>query len=231
MLQGVFLVTVPDMGSKDAANKETTQGCAMVDAAVANGVKHFVYSSVDRGGPGRSDTNPTKIPHFIAKHDVEQHLREKASASDMNWTILRPVAFMENMTPGFFCKMFAAMWLGMGEEKKLQLVSTRDIGIFAAKAFAESDGEEFRNQAISLAGDNLTQAEGNEVFWKVYGRPMPRTYVFWGTMLQTMIKEVGTMFQWFNDEGYGADIQQCRKINPKMLDLETWLREESGHSR
>src|SRR6185295_6662343 len=108
---------------------------------------------------------------------------------------------------GSFCKMFAAMWLGMGE-KKLQLVSTRDIGIFAAKAFAEYDTEPFRNQAISLAGDELTQAEANEVFWKVYGRPMPRTYVFWGTLLQTMIAEVGTMFSWFKEEGYGSDIQK-----------------------
>ena len=225
---GVFLVTVP---AKDTINKEQVQGCAMVDAAVANRVKHFVYTSVDRGGPNRSDTNPTEIGHFLSKHHVEQHLKEKSRGTDMTWTILRPVAFMDNLKPGFFCKMFGAMWLGMGENTKLQLVSTKDIGLFAAKAFAGYDSEEYKDQAISLAGDDLTQPEANEVFWKVFGRPLPRTFVFWGNLLEYMIAEVGTMFTWFKEEGYGADIGQCRKMNPKLMDLETWLRDESGHKR
>jgi uncharacterized protein YbjT (DUF2867 family) len=228
---GVFLVTIPDMGSNPAESKERIQGCSLIDAAIENGVKHFVYTSVDRGGANKSDTNPTKIGHFITKHDVEQYLRDKSSVIDMTWTILRPVAFMENMTPGFFCKMFAATWLGMGDSKRLQLVATRDIGIFAAKAFAGFDTDQYKNKAISLAGDELTQPEANEVFWKVFGRPMPRTYTWAGSILQYMIKEVGIMFTWFKEEGYGADIQQCKNINPEMLDLETWLREESGHRR
>ena len=227
---GVFLVTIPDMGSKDTTNKEQQQGQALVDAAVVNGVKHFVYTSVDRGGPGRSDTNPTKVPHFISKHRIEQHLKESAKGTNMTWTILRPVAFMDNLQPGFFCKMFNAMWLGMGE-KRLQLVSTRDIGVFAAKAFAGYYNEEYRNQAMSLAGDDLTQPEANEVFWKVYGRSVPRTYGIWGSLLQYMVAEIGTMFAWFKEEGYGADVQQCRRLNPKMQDLEAWLREDSRHRR
>ncbi|KAL8863856.1 MAG: hypothetical protein Q9174_007526 [Haloplaca sp. 1 TL-2023] len=126
--------------------------------------------------------------------------------------------------------MFNAMWLGMGD-KKLQLVSTRDIGVFAAKAFAGYYNEDYRNQAISLAGDDLTQPEGNEVFWKVYGRSIPRTYGIWGSLLQYMVAEIGIMFAWFKEEGYGADLQLCRKLNPSMQDLETWLREESRHRR
>jgi hypothetical protein len=134
------------------------------------------------------------------------------------------------MTPGFFCKMFNAMWLGMGNTR-LQLVSVKDIGVFAALAFTDSDGEQWKNQAVSLAGDELSQEEGNEVFWKVFGRPMPRTYVFWGNVLKGMVKEVGVMFKWFEEEGYGASVEGCRRVNPKMLDLETWFREESGHVR
>ena len=93
---GVFLVTVPDMkvSGNNAENKERVQGCAMVDAALKNGVEHFVFSSVDRGGPGRSEENPTEIDHFITKYYIEKYLREKAGGGEMSWTVLRPVAFM-----------------------------------------------------------------------------------------------------------------------------------------
>lgn len=73
---------------------EIAQGKAMVDGALANGVKFFVYSSVDRGGEEKSYETKTKIPHFISKHDVEHHLVEK-SKGKMEWTILRPCTFMD----------------------------------------------------------------------------------------------------------------------------------------
>jgi uncharacterized protein YbjT (DUF2867 family) len=78
---------------------EEAQGKALVDSAVANDLKYFVYSSVERGGDERSWENPTPVPHFASKHNVELHLREKAKATKMNWTILRPVAFMDVCSP------------------------------------------------------------------------------------------------------------------------------------
>jgi hypothetical protein len=36
------------------------------------------------------------------KHEIEKHLMEKAKGTDMQWTILRPVAFFENFTPDYF---------------------------------------------------------------------------------------------------------------------------------
>ncbi len=227
---GVFLVTVPDMAQKAAAGTEEIQGNNLIDAAIENDVKHFCYTSVDRGGPGTSDTNPTPIAHFISKHNVELHLQEKAQGTDMTWTILRPVAFMENLGPNMFGRVFAAMWRGIGD-KPLQLVSTTDIGIFAAEAFGSSYTDEYNNRAISLAGDELTQEAANEIFWRAMGRPMPEAYWFMGAFLQKMIKEVGIMFKWFKEEGYGADINQCKNLNSGMLNLEAYLKEESGFQR
>ena len=191
--------------------------------AIANNVKHFVYSSVDRGGTN-SDNDPTDVPHFISKHNIERHLQEKAAGTGMSWTILRPVAFMDNLTPDFIGRCFAAMWSQMGNVQ-LQLVSTKDIGRVACVVFAEPD--QYRNKAVSLAGDQLTQAQANDVFWKVYGRAMPRSYDFVGSMLQYMISDLRLMFRWFTDVGYKADIAECRRVNPKMQDLETWLKEDS----
>lgn len=226
---GVFLVTLPALGKKDAVEVEAKQGYNLVDASVAYGVKHFVFSSVDRGGV-ESDSSPTPVPHFISKHNIEKHLKESAKGTGMTYTILRPTAFMENLTPNLFGRVFAAMWMGMGS-KPLQLVATKDIGVFAALAFKGCKEDTYKNQAIGLAGDELTQEQGSEKFWKAMGRSMPRAYGFWGSLLQTMIKEVGVMFGWFKDVGYGADVEECRRLNPGMLDLEMWLKEESGFKR
>jgi hypothetical protein len=122
------------------------------------------------------------------------------------------------------------MWANMGD-KPLQLVGVRDIGIFARDAFASPDAEQFKNSAISLAGDELTQAQANEIFWKVFGRPMPMAYSFVGTLLQRMVPEVGVMFKWFVEHGYGADLHQLRLINGNMRNFEDYLREDSGFKR
>lgn len=88
---------------------EEVQGKALIDVSLKNGVKHFVYSSVDRGG-SKSDDNPTDVPHFISKHKVEQYLYEKTKNGEMDWTILRPVAFFDNLVPGFMGKVFSTSW-------------------------------------------------------------------------------------------------------------------------
>jgi uncharacterized protein YbjT (DUF2867 family) len=94
-IMGVFCVTLPALGPRAKADLEEVQGKALIDAALNNGVKHFVYTSVDRHGPD-SDSQDTDVPHFIAKATVERHLKAQ---SQMTWTILRPVAFMGELFP------------------------------------------------------------------------------------------------------------------------------------
>jgi uncharacterized protein YbjT (DUF2867 family) len=82
------------MGKGQTVQTEEAQGKALVDAALKNGVKHFVYTSVDRGGD-KSYDNPTYVPHFISKHNIEHHLVDSSKGTDMGWTVLRPTAFLE----------------------------------------------------------------------------------------------------------------------------------------
>src|SRR6201995_3226435 len=63
---GVFCVTFPNLQSK-VEGLETKQGNALVDAAVENKVKHFVFTSVDRGGSDKSEVDATYVAHFVAK--------------------------------------------------------------------------------------------------------------------------------------------------------------------
>lgn len=226
---GVFLVTLPSMKKLQPGveDKEVTQGKAFFDAALENGVKHFVFSSVDRGGDEKSWDTPTDVPHFITKHEIEQYIREKTQGSDMTYTILRPVAFMDNYKPGLFGRFFAAAWAQLG--RKLQVVATSDIGYFGARALADYDNKEFRNEAIGLAGDDLTQEEANQAMWEAKHRPMIQSYWLLASLFKWMVGDLGLMFRWFETVGYGCDIEKCRRLNPKMKDFKTWLQEESEH--
>jgi uncharacterized protein YbjT (DUF2867 family) len=238
---GVFSVQLPAMVQPRGSPKdiEQQQGFALIDAALAAGVSHFVYTSVDRGGDADSFTTPTDIPHFVSKYRIEHHLVDAISAATttkMTYTILRPVAFFENLTPDFIGKGFSAMWKQLPPKAPpLQLVATRDIGIFAAQAFSQIGSstttvpETYRNTVISLAGDALSHEDADKVFRSAFaGRPMPTTFGLVATLLRTMFVELGSMFTWFGEVGYGADIERCRALNPRMQNFEAWLKEESG---
>lgn len=84
---GVYSVQV-SQGKGVTHEGEIKQGKAMIDEAVKAGVKHFVYSSVERGGDEKSWENETPIPHFQSKYEIEHHL--KKNAGQMGWTVLRP---------------------------------------------------------------------------------------------------------------------------------------------
>jgi uncharacterized protein YbjT (DUF2867 family) len=82
------------LGNGASPATEEAQGKAVVDAALASNVKMFVYTSADRGGEDKSFENPTDVPHFVSKYNIEHHLVDKA-ADKMQWFIIRPVVFME----------------------------------------------------------------------------------------------------------------------------------------
>jgi uncharacterized protein YbjT (DUF2867 family) len=198
-----------------------------VDAAASHGVKHFIYTSAERGGPANSDHDGTVVAHFRSKFNIENHLKSAAGVhTDMKWTIIRPVAFMENLSNDFLGRAFATMWRQNGMDRKLQLVSSIDIGVLAADAFKNE--QEYAGKAISLATDELTPREAEEIFKNVFGREMPRTYDFLGRTIKWLAHEqLGVMFKWFVDVGFGADAKEYTRKFPDMHSFEKWLREQS----
>ena len=67
---------------------EERQAYLVINEAIRNGVEHFVFTSVDRGGPSVSDKSPTDIPHFASKHRIEEYLKEKSTGTKTQWTYL-----------------------------------------------------------------------------------------------------------------------------------------------
>ncbi|KAH7064025.1 hypothetical protein BKA63DRAFT_428280 [Paraphoma chrysanthemicola] len=211
---GVYSVQI-SLGPGITVAGEIKQGKAIIDESIAEGVSHFVYSSVDRGGNQRSFENTTPIPHFQTKYEIEKHLIAKAGkdGETMGWTILRPVAFMDNLEPGFKTKVFLAALRDTLQGKSLQWISVEDIGRFAARAFRQP--KQWNARAESLAGSEITMDEMSGCFERSIGSP-------WA------ITEVNLMITWFATEGYGADIAKLRKEEPELSDFETWLGANSG---
>lgn len=159
------------------------------------------------------------------KHEIEAHLKNKAKQSGMEWTILRPVAFFENLTPDYFGKVFTTAWQMSLKGKPLQLIAIGDVGFFAAAAFMNPEAS--KNHAFSIAGDELTFDEMSETFKRLTGKKVPTTFTTPVWLMMTMVKELGTMFKWFYDQGYAADIPALKKLNPELKTFVEWLKEDS----
>ncbi|KAI2613222.1 NAD(P)-binding protein [Hypoxylon fragiforme] len=226
---GVYSVQV-SMGKGVTLQSEVAQGVALIDESIKAGVKQFVYSSVERGGDDASWDNPTPIPHFQSKYQIERHLKDitsqKTSNESMEWTILRPVAFMDNLAPGFPTRVFTAALHNHLGNKPMQWVATSDIGVFAAKAFIEP--ERWSGRAVGLAGDELSWEQLNAAFTNATGSPAPVSYWFFGSVLTYMVTEISLMIGWFASDGYKADVKARRKDYPEMLTFEKWLVKESS---
>ncbi|OTA94704.1 hypothetical protein M434DRAFT_20726 [Hypoxylon sp. CO27-5] len=226
---GVYSVQI-SLGKGVTLESEVAQGKALIDESIKAGVTHFVYSSVERGGDDASWDNPTPIPHFQSKYHIERYLRDvtgpEMPGASMGWTILRPVAFMDNLAPGMPTKVFLAALHNHLGNKPMQWIATSDIGVFAVKAFSEP--ERWKRRAVGLAGDELTWEQLSASFSNATGSPVPVTYWFLGSVLTYIVTEVSLMIGWFASDGYKADVVARRKDHPELLTMEEWLVKESS---
>jgi len=215
---GVFSVQnfwLPNVGFEG----EVRQGNAVADAAKAAGVQHLVYSSVGSAHRGMGQK------HFESKWIIEQYIH----GLDIPYTILRPVAFMENYNWSR-AQILNGAFIGMGlrPEKGLQLIAVEDIGVFVALAFATRN--QHLGRTIELAGDELTELQIADTFTKVIGRPVTLTLPTQEGGRQPE-EEMIAMFNFFNGQGYDADIPALRKLHPDLLRLEEYLRKNGWENQ
>lgn len=192
---------------------EVRQGKLFADAAKKTGIQHFVYSSVGAAHRGMGQK------HFDSKWEIEKYIQ----ALDLPYTILRPVAFMDNyfwQQPGISNGM--VMGFGARPDKATQLIAVDDIGGITAVVFANPD--EYIGKTIELAGDELTDIQLAEQLSKAIGRPVNLTPMQMPEG-QAPSQEQSAMFKFFNGKAYDADIAGVRKMYPPLKNFETWLNE------
>lgn len=216
---------------------EFDQGRNMVDAAVSNGVKHFIWSSLEDAQKTASSTNKNlQVPHFTNKHRVEEYVR----AQNFEWsTFVYPGFFFENFANNHGAmfhfknreKTEAVVRLGIDESVQLPMFSINDIGVLVAK-FVENP-DEFNGRQILGASELLTMPQCCEVMSRVLN--IKTTYEKIG--MEQVKKEMGgdmaEMLMFFNEMGFYVRDQQAKfdytrkRFGSELKTFEEWLRQHS----
>jgi uncharacterized protein YbjT (DUF2867 family) len=192
--------------------REIEQGVAVIEAASRQDVSHFVYSSV-----GSADEE-TGIPHFETKIKVEEHLR----SSGLQYTIVRPVFFMENWQRKFGESIRnGQLQQPLSPTTNLQMVAVDDIGAFAALAF-EHPGK-WKNRTFSLAGDESSMQQIADAFSRVTARDVEYVQVPWDRFEKNMGQELTVMYRWFEEKGFHFNIEEVRREYPLTHTFNRWL--------
>ncbi|KAJ5359860.1 hypothetical protein N7517_009051 [Penicillium concentricum] len=171
----------------------------------------------------RPKPNPSPTFHFPTRDREASETKSKRDRDGMDNSPSR--GLFENFTPDYFGKVFTTAWQMSLKGKPLQLVATSGIGFFTAAAFMNPEAS--KNHAFSLAGDELTFDRMSEIFKTLTGEDVPTTYWISVWLMLVSVNELGVMFKWFHDEGYGADIPALKRLNPRSKTFGDWLKEDS----
>ncbi len=194
------------------AEGEVRQGKLLGDAAAAAGVGHTVYSSV--GGADRD----SGVSHFDTKWQIEEHLR----SLDIRLTVLRPVFLMENFNSPIYRGGLAngVLPMALSSDREFQLIACADIGVYAAKAFA--DPGEWAGRGLEIAGEELTPGQAAALFAAALDREIGHVKPP-GDVLRNINPEVAEMFEWYERAGYEADLDALAQIHPGPVQLRDWI--------
>lgn len=215
---GAFLVTPADPSNQSGNAKEieVAYGVTFVEHCKTAGVKHLVFTSSSLSGE-RSD-----VPFLDSKREIEEHIRQ----SGLTYTILRPVAFMEN---------FNEMWMRgdnvyipLDSNVNIPFICSKDIGEFAAISFDKP--ADFKGKTLVIAADMLTPPQAAKIFSQALGREIKseqqpiEELAFFSQALVAMFKKI-------NERGFVKDMAEIdfvalRKINPDLWTLEDWLKHQ-----
>ena len=189
----------------DGIEAEIRQGTNLAEAASRAAVEHFVYSSV--GGAERA----TGVPHFESKWRIEERIRDL----DLPYTVWRPVYFMENLLGQRDAIRAGHLAPPIAPDVPLQFIAVEDIGAFVAMSF-RSPGV-WLGKCTEIATDELTFTQIAAALSNVVQRE-----VVLDPLKRPAEPERRIMVEWFEREGYHADIARMRQLIPEITDLETW---------
>jgi len=203
----------------DGIDTEIRQGKAVADAASSAGIQHFVYSSV-----GSAERN-TGVPHFDSKFQVEEYIR----ASELPYTILRPVFFFYNYNMMRSMVETGTLFQPLSPETKLQQLSEEDYGEMVADVFDRP--ADFMHREIELASVEMTMPEIAAAFSRVLGKTVEYQQILFEAFEQQIGEELTIMYRWFENVGYAADLAQLKRDFPAQTDFESYLRDHGWQNQ
>ncbi|RCJ39621.1 NmrA family protein [Nostoc minutum NIES-26] len=212
-LQGIYGVFSLQTFLQGGLSAEIRNGKAVADAAKAVGIQHFVYSSV-----GSAERN-TGIPHFDSKFQVEEYIRSLG----LPYTMMRPVFFFYNYNGMRPMIEQGTLFQPLSPETKLQQLSEEDYGEMVAEVFERP--ADFLNREKEVASVDMTMKEIAAAFSRVLGKTVNYQQIPFQVFEQQVGEEVTTMFRWFENVGYGANLAQLKRDFTSPTDFESYLRD------
>jgi len=192
------------------SRNEYAEGINVIEAARAAEVTHLVYSSGAAAEPGHG------LPS--AKMDLELAIID----SGVPYTVLRPVAFMENYAGQQRRIAQRGVVDSRPPDRMVYLIALRDIGLFVGEAFDHPD--KWLNIAKNIAGDSMTMQQLVDTFGQVMGRPIGYHQLPLQEFLASLPRPLRPLFRWYDEVGYSADVGAFRDELPQLSTLEQYLR-------
>lgn len=214
-MDAVFVVATPFEAGTEV---ETRHGIAAADAARAAGVSHLVYSSV------AGANQDTGIPHFDSKRKVEEYIE----GLGVPYTIVAPVYFMDNLLAPWTLPQLkeGRFSMALPSSRPLQQIALSDIAAFTGVVLESR--EEFVDQRVDIASDELSGREVAEILTRVTGHEIDYVELSLEQVRQAMGEDGARMFEWFDQVGYSADIEGLRREHPEVgwHTFEDWAKEQ-----
>lgn len=209
---GVFAMT--NFWEPGTGKKEVQQNKNLVDMAKKHDVQHYVFASI-----ARCDDNPN-LAHFVTKYECEQYVQQQG----LTYTFLRAVYFMDNLKPkapgaNFHWAILPSI---LGEKTSLQMITSEDIGCFAAKSFL--DPKQYLNKTIDVAGDEVTYPQLLAAYKKVFKAEPERSAIL-KFLLMNMMPEIRKMFNWYREPRFKADIAYLKTLHPQLSSIEDYFQQ------
>lgn len=207
---GVYTMQPPILGKPE---NEIQQGKNVALAAQKTKVQHVVYGSA----------GPEKIKTGIEQWDTKLEVTQAMMSLGLPLTTLRPLAFMELMTdPSYYPNVIWYIWPKItGSDIKIPWISVQDVGVIAAKAFANP--ADFTGKDFILSADAQSLDECRAIYKEVKGKypsrfPMPMF------MFEKFVgKDIPRMWSWLRTHPVNLDTSQTRQIHPEVMTVRTWL--------
>lgn len=215
-LEGVYGVFSIQQPLEYGVESEIKQGKAVTDAALRANVKHFIYSSY-----AGAEEQPG-VPFIDSKWEIENYIRK----SGLNWTIFRPVFFMEYfLMPEIQDQIYNGyLRMALDSEMGVQMISVDDIGALVALAFKNPDL--YITKALDIAGDEITGNQIANIFSEAIGRQVNFEQIDVDA-IRVQGADFAMLFDWLNRKGFSADIPSIRNLYPELHSFKTWVQKGS----
>ena len=191
---------------------EITQARNLAEAALDSGTAHFVQSSM------AAASDVSAVRHFESKRRIEQILKELS----VPHTLIGTVYFMDNL---FDRKMggsmtFPALSGGLDSSTRLHLLSSNDIGRVVRRVFSRR--EEYLDQRVNLAGDQMTVEEMKTTYSQVMCKRAPRYWIP-RPVLRLFAYEFAQQLDWHNAVNFDFSFEASRRSFSHLSTFEEFL--------